>query len=343
MRIVIFLLIFVSILSCKQNKIRDFETISIKTYQLDSTSIRALEIINQNSIVYAGSIGDVGIISDNGKKWSKLHVIKDTIIPHFRSIAYTKEAVFLLSIANPALLYKFSDNQFQLVYQEEHPKVFYDSMTFFDDLNGIAMGDPTDECLSVLLTSDGGSTWCKVGCEDLPNVSDGEAAFAASNSNLATYKDNVWLVTGGKKARVFHSNNKGIDWKVYDTPIVHGKTMTGIYSVDFYDENNGFIIGGDWENKTNNYANKAITTDGGRTWTLVSDGEEPGYKSCVQYVPNTKGKELFAVGTTGLSYSNDGGYQWKEVSKESFYTIRFADNKTAWLGGNQKIGKLILE
>ena len=343
MRIVLFLLIFVSIFSCKQNEVRDFETISIKTYKLDSTSIRALEIINQNSIVYAGSIGDVGIISDNGNKWSQLHVNKDTIIPHFRSIAYTKDAVFLLSIASPALLYKLSDNQFHLVYQEKHPKVFYDSMTFFDDLNGIAMGDPTDECLSVLLTSDGGNTWCKVGCEDLPNISEGEAAFAASNSNIATYRDNVWLVTGGKKARVFHSNNKGIDWKVYDTPIVQGKTMTGIYSVDFYDENNGFIIGGDWENKTNNYANKAITTDGGKTWTLVSDGQEPGYKSCVQYVPNTKGKELFAVGTTGISYSNDGGYHWKKVSKESFYTIRFADKKTAWLGGNQKIGKLILE
>ena len=89
-------------------------------------------------------------------------------------------------------------------------------------------------------------------------------------------------------------------------------------------------------------ANKAITRDGGETWTLVADGKSPNYKSCIQYVPNTAGKELFAVGKTGVSFSNDGGITWKEVSKESYYTIQFTDKNTAWLGGHQKIGKLEL-
>ena len=63
----------------------------------------------------------------------------------------------------------------------------------------------------------------------------------------------------------------------------------------------------------------------------------------MQYVPNTNGKEVFAVGKTGISFSNDSGNTWTEVSKESYYTIKFVDKDTAWLSGSQKIGKLILK
>jgi len=62
----------------------------------------------------------------------------------------------------------------------------------------------------------------------------------------------------------------------------------------------------------------------------------------VQYVPNTDGKEVFAVGKTGVSYSNNGGISWKEVSNEAYYTIQFVNSNIAWLSGNNKIGKLIL-
>ena len=91
-----------------------------------------------------------------------------------------------------------------------------------------------------------------------------------------------------------------------------------------------------------NSKNKAITVDGGKTWTLVADGQSPNYKSCVQYVPNTNGKEVFAVGKTGVSYSKDGGLNWNDINKESYYSIQFVDRNTAWLSGNNKIGKLIL-
>ncbi|MFT5257944.1 MAG: hypothetical protein ACI9KF_001583, partial [Arenicella sp.] len=42
------------------------------------------------------------------------------------------------------------------------------------------------------------------------------------------------------------------------------------------------------------------------------------------------------------SFSNNGGATWKEVSKDAYYTIQFIDKNTAWLGGDQKIGKLEL-
>lgn len=341
---VVLLFFFIGfIFSCKKEyKPRSFDHISIDEIKIDSSSIRAIEALKDSTLLFVTSDGYIGIAEND--KAAKLQQIKyDTIAPHFRAIASNGEYSFALSVANPALLYKFDGDEPKLVYKEEHEKVFYDAMVFSDSKYGIAMGDPTDDCLSIITTIDGGNSWNKIPCDKLPKAEEGEAAFAASNGNIAVVDDNIWIVTGGKKARVFHSSDKGNTWNVYDTPIIQGGKMTGIYCVDFYDENTGIIFGGDWENKENNFSNKALTNDGGKTWNLVADGKEPGYKSSVRYVPGTKGKELFAVGSTGVSFSNDGGQSWKKVSAQGYYTIRFVNKNVAWLAGNKKIGKLILE
>ena len=69
-----------------------------------------------------------------------------------------------------------------------------------------------------------------------------------------------------------------------------------MYSIDFYDEKMGFAIGGDYTKPNDTLANKIRTTDGGKTWQVVADGKGPGYRSCVQYIPNSNGKELVAIG-----------------------------------------------
>jgi photosystem II stability/assembly factor-like uncharacterized protein len=323
---------------------RNITTISITAFKIDSTSIRAIQVVDATSIFYAGSNGTIGQTLNNGALWDNLHIkYQDTIIPNFRSLAFNGSDYFALSIGNPALLYKISEGQATLQYTEENDKVFYDALVFFDDnLHGIAVGDPTENCASILLTEDGGETWAKISCDNLPEIIDGEAFFAASNTNIKTIGNTAWIASGGNKARILKSTNYGKTWQVFETPILQGKGPQGIYSIDFYDEDNGIVIGGDYSKPFENKRNKAITTDGGKNWTLVADGQNPNYKSCIQYVPNTAGKELFAVGKTGISFSNDAGITWKEVSKESYYAIQFVDKNTAWLSGPSKIGKLEL-
>ncbi|WP_439129802.1 oxidoreductase [Polaribacter sp.] len=341
----LFLVPFLFFLACKQvYKPRNIENVTIKEFKIDSTSIRAIKVKDTNSVFYAGSNGDVGFTTNNGAIWNALNIrYKDSIIPHFRSLAFNGKDYFALSIANPALLYKISDGKFTLQYKEEHPKVFYDALTFFDDnLHGIAVGDPTENCASILLTSNAGNTWQKLPCKNLPEIAKEEAFFAASNTNIKTIGKTVWIASGGSKARILKSTDFGKNWTITQTPIIQGDGPQGIYSIDFVDENNGIIIGGNYAKPLENRANKAITTDGGKTWQLVADNQNPNYKSCVQYVPNTNGKEIFAVGKTGVSFSNDGGKTWKDVSKDSYYTIQFVDKNTAWLSGHQKIGLLKL-
>lgn len=339
------LLLIISLLvACNQSiKPRELVSVTIEEFKLDSTSIRAIEIVNDSTIAYAGSIGDIGIVTTNGVFKDKRAIKTDTIIPHFRALATSNDALFVLNVGNPALLYKYKNNSLEIVYNETHEKVFYDSMQFFDEMNGIAIGDPTNDCLSIIITNDGGKTWNKIGCKDIPKIEEGEAAFAASNTNIAVVRNNAWVVTGGLTARIFHTSDKGLTWNVYKTPIIQGKNTTGIYSVDFYNENQGIICGGDYTDKFGKSANKAITIDGGKTWEVVAENVAPKYVSCVQYVPNTEGKEVFAVSTNGIFYSNNSGRSWMKVSDKGFYSIRFVSKNLAWLSGNEVLAKMIIK
>jgi photosystem II stability/assembly factor-like uncharacterized protein len=344
-RIFILIFIFLFLIGCTQQYTpRKIEKVTIKDFKIDSTSIRAIQVTDTKSVSYADSNGNIGFTTDNGAIWHTLQIkYQDTINPNFRSLGFNGSDYFAMSIGNPALLYKIAKGQATLQYLEEDSNVFYDALTFFEDnLHGIAVGDPTANCASILITEDGGETWIKIPCENLPEIMEGEAFFAASNTNIKTIGSTVWIASGGAKARVLKSTNYGNTWQVFETPIVQGNGPQGIYSVDFYDENNGIIMGGNYSKPLENSANKAITSDGGKTWTLIADNQNPNYKSCVQYVPDTAGKEVFAVGKTGVSFSNDGGITWIEVSKEGYYAIQFINKNTAWLSGNKKIGKLEL-
>lgn len=320
---------------------RGFSKVEIEILLQDSLlNVRAIDI-NEGRVVVATSNGKIyrSILSymkefEEGNYWT---FTEDSLKPsNFRSIAFQADKTFTLSVGSPTKL--FYDGW--LVYYETHPKAFYDSMDFWNDQEGIAIGDPTDDCISIIITRDGGDTWTKLSCDALPKAEEGEAAFAASDTNIAIVGDHTWVATGGKASRVLYSPDKGETWEVFDTPIIQGAATTGMYSIDFYDALNGFAIGGDYTKPDENVANKIRTSDGGKTWELVGQNENPGYRSCVQYIPNGKGKELVAIGFKGIDYSNDSGNSWKHLSDEGFYTIRFLNDTVAYAAGKGRISKL---
>ena len=162
--------------------------------------------------------------------------------------------------------------------------------------------------------------------------------------NVIIKGNHCWIVSGGVKSRVFYSFDKGKTWSVFETPIVQGQAMTGIFTADFYDDKIGFIAGGNYEIPTQNFHNKAITFDGGKTWNLVAENQGFGYASCVQFVPNSDGKELISVGATGLHYSPDFGKTWKQFSTDnSLYTLRFVSPNLVFDAGKDKIVRIQLK
>lgn len=335
------LLILIAACSEKERS-KHFSAVQMKTVFEDSVSIRAIEFLDNKTLAFAGSsgvYGTVDVVTHTVRSNIQVH---DTLYPGFRAVGKTASDFFMLSIGNPALLYKTGDvGTMELVYKEEGEGVFYDSMKFWNDREGIAIGDSMNGCLSIIITRDGGNTWNKLPCSQLPSTEEGEGAFAASNTNIAIIGNRAWVAT--TTGAVYMSKNKGKTWSKTATPIIKEKPTEGIYSIDFYNENIGFAIGGDYTQPESNKANKIITRDGGTTWQLIANGEEPNYKSCIQFVPNSDGEVLVAVGFTGISYSHDSGQHWKQLSDEGFYSIRFLNDTVAYASGRNRIARLVFQ
>ena len=354
--------ILMSIFSCKNEKketelVEQKKSVSRELTQIeieelivdDSMSIRGLEIYQDSILGYAANNG-FGYINLNKNKNLKIDLANLVVDgkdkepkSSFRSLAIVDHSIYALTIGNPAIVYGYSLSDSKVLgtkYEEHHEKVFYDAMDFWNEKEGLAIGDPTENCMSIIITRDGGNTWVKIPCDILPETADGEAAFAASDTNISIKGNQAWIISGGAKSRVYHTPDKGNTWEVFETPLIQGEGPQGGYSMDFFDENNGFIIGGDYTQPEANKGNKARTRDGGKTWELVADGKEPDYRSCVQYIPNGVGNELVTVGFRGISYSNDSGETWKKLSEESFFTIRFLNDSVAYASGRSRIAKL---
>ena len=335
--IVVFSLLLIG---CKS----DYKVVSVTNRIVEKTSIRTLNIDAEN-VWFTGSGSKFGKILLKNDSLEMFQI--DDSKTEFRSSTITKNNFFILSIGNPAKLIKINkqNNMLETVYKEINENVFYDSMSINEESGfGVAIGDPTEDCLSVLITENYGETWRKLSCENLPKTAVGEAAFAASNTNVKVIGKTIFVVSGGKKSRLFKSEDKGITWQVYDTPIVQGEAMTGAFSMDFYNDKIGILAGGNYEKPTDNSQNKSFTTDGGKTWKIISPNEGFGYASCVQFMPESKGKVLFTCGASGVFYSRNAGKTWKKILEDvDFYTLRFKDSNILYLAGKNKITKLVIE
>ncbi|MEZ4837607.1 WD40/YVTN/BNR-like repeat-containing protein [Flavobacterium sp.] len=349
MRKICEILLLALLLSCQDVKKKQitnlrapFTGLEIDTLLSDTMSVRAITL-EKDKVWFATDKGTFGYCKFDKSNRLIKQITSDSIKPHFRGIAKNSSSIFLISTENPAVIYRVSkkDNLATKVFEDKHPKAFYNGIQFWNDYEGIAMGDPQNDCLIIAITRDGGETWEKVPCKDLPKIEIGEAGFAASNTSLVVKGNNTWIVTGGTKARIFSSKDKGKTWTVHETPMNQGKPMAGIFTADFYNDTIGIIAGGDYENQNENSKNKALTINSGQSWILISDGEAFGYTSCIQFVPESGGLLAVSVGPQGIYFSDDSGNFWKKISDEqNLHTIRFIDERNAIAAGKNKIIKI---
>ena len=102
MRLAIATFIVLFLFSREKKTEIEINSVEITPVFIDSLGIRAIQPLDEKRVWFSADKGKVGLIDGDTPK---LAIIKygDSLL-HFRSIATTKEAVFVLSIANPAVL-----------------------------------------------------------------------------------------------------------------------------------------------------------------------------------------------------------------------------------------------
>jgi photosystem II stability/assembly factor-like uncharacterized protein len=289
--------------------------------------LRGLAVVNTKVVWASGTSGTFVRTDDGGLTWNAGQVAGAFDLD-FRDVhAFDDRKAFMLSIGDgpKSRIYQTDDGgaTWVLRFQSQDARVFLDAISFWDANHGVALGDPVDGCFTTLLTDDGGMNWKRSTSESMPHAKQGEGAFAASGTCLVVEGErNAWFGTGGADhARVFRSVDRGQTWSVYETPIPAAQASSGLFSLAFRDHDHGIAVGGDYKEPDKTGPVAALTSDGGRTWTLPKGKPPAGYRSAIAYVPGASQPTAVAVGPTGSDLSTDGGESWSPLGKVGFHAV----------------------
>lgn len=197
--------------------------------------------------------------------------------------------------------------------------VFIDGIAFWNDQNGIAFCDPVQGKFMVLITSDAGASWNSIDYNIMPFALPNEGGFAASGTSIAAVGESTVMFGTGMAdtARLYCSYDRAMNWTIKNTPIKAGDSY-GIYSMYFWSEKEGVIIGGSYLHPEDTENLCFSTHDGGDSWIPAGIGLG-GYTSCVH--GNEDGSFLVATGRVGTYYSLDKGANWGLLFNETFYSV----------------------
>lgn len=324
--------------------------------------LQAISPVNSRVAWASGVAGTFVVTTDGGATW-RAGVVPGAEALQFRDVQGVSEnEAFLMSAGTgtDSRIYKTEDGgaTWQLQFENEIPLAFYDCFAFWGPDRGLATSDSVAGVFPALLTENG-DTWRNIG-EDLPVALPGESSFAASGTCVAVQGERrAWIATGGAvKARILATTDGGETWAAYDTPIVQGTGLSGIFSVDFRDARHGILGGGDLAAPTAFTNNVARSHDGGKTWRLAQHPTFTGAIYGLSYVrtvgrhKNDDGKErgeqekyeraVVATGPGGASWTPDEGETWYSIpGAMDYWAVAFGSPDAGWLvGTNGRILKI---
>ena len=220
----------------------------------------------------------------------------------------------------------------KLQFSGSGKQFFLDALACISETECFALGDPVDGKFVLISTTDG-QNWKELPRDSMPAALPDEGAFAASNSCLAIFdKREIYFVTGGGAARVFHSPDLGRTWTVTDTPIIKGNPSWGAFSIARLGSML-VVVGGDFKDDADSKRTAAYSLDGGVTWTLATR-PPTGFRSAVAFVNRDT---LLSAGTGGEDISTDQGTHWTHTGDKDLNAIAVLDGAAWAVGPNATI------
>ena len=303
----------------------------VHSTEVDSNLRGVAVVVHRGStIVWAtGSKGTIVKSADGGQSWQPVHITGAENLD-FRGVqTFDGKTVYVMSSGEGAQsrIYKSSDGggSWEMQYSDKRKAFFLDALACSDEKNCFALSDPVDGKFLLLSTVDG-THWKELPREHMPAALPQEGAFAASNSSLLLYgKSELYFVTGGPAARVFHSADLGQTWTVVATPVLSGKASQGIFSIARAGET-VVVVGGDYSEPKRREKTAAYSADEGKTWQ-VAEELPAGYRSAV----DTFDAGFVTVGTNGAETSRDGVH-WVPIDPLELNAVTFIRGK-GWAVG----------
>jgi photosystem II stability/assembly factor-like uncharacterized protein len=286
------------------------------------------------SVVWAsGSNGVILRSSPTDKSWMRLHVAGDET-SDFRSIqAFDDRTAYVMSSGEgeKSRIYKTTDGgqNWTLQFSGSRPTFFLDALVCDSPAHCFALSDPVDGRFVIIATYDG-EKWLPLDEQAMPRALTEEGAFAASGTCLALYGKNIYFVTGGPAARLFHSPDLGRSSSAIPLPIASGNPAAGAFSVARRGRSM-VVVGGDYKNPDRHDRVAAYSHDAGRSWKLARQPPD-GYRSGVAWLDE---RTIATVGPSGEEISADGGVHWKPSSSLNLNAVAALNLSDSWAIGEK--------
>jgi len=323
----------------------------------NSSPVASIHAPNEH-IVWAGADKGTFLRSiDGGQTWTKGEIAGAGSLILASIVAFDEHTAYVLGQdfrGGLCRIFKTVDGgaNWEKKFEQKGGGVFYNSMAFWDEAHGIAVGDPITDHFLVITTEDSGKTWNQVPEANLPAPLPGEfgGVTGSGGTSVAVQGNgNVWFGTGnyvknGQPLRVIKSMDWGQTWTAVNTPLSSNEEFRGIQTIAFKDSLIGFAGSTDgWGRPFQVKNSLAKTTDGGETWTLVSTF--PALAPCtIAYVPSTSDLALVVTSVFGTAYSKNGGDTWLRLDDNSTFALGCAGPNAIWSAGSEGwIAKLELE
>ena len=309
----------------------------------------AVSPVNADIVWAAGAHGTFLLTTDGGKTW-KSGTVKGTENLQFRDVQGVSATVaYLQSIGtqpNDFRIYKTEDGgaTWTKEFQNDLAGAFYDCFAFWTPTRGISHSDSVNGVFPDIRTTDG-KTWQSI-AGNMPPALPGEFSFASSGTCVATQgATNAWIATGGASiARILATTDGANTWNAYDTPLL-SSASAGAFTVDFRDPVHGIVGGGDLAPSDPDNARTAVSSDGGRTWTLTNAPPVTGAifglsyvrqlgSGCNQTCKTVTTYVVVTANTGGAAWTPDEGTTWYVLPGVSGgWAVAFASPDAGWLVG----------
>ena len=259
-------------------------------------NLRSIKTVDQNVVWICGDQGTIIHSSDNGTTWITAPFADQTY--NLCSIDAVNASVAWI-VGNKgsngdAKIWKTIDggNSWIVQFSSANAGACFRAVKFYDQNNGILIGDPENNHYVIMTTTNGGKNWTKIADANIPDQQTGEKGVM---NNLAINGNCAWFGTGGGQwlTRVYRSSNRGGSWQV--SQVLNGLDIN-LAATSFASDMIGLTLGAN--------GNISKSSDGGKNWSsaiftnAIKGGE-------IQHL----GGSIFAMvgGRGGFFISTDDG------------------------------------